>query len=545
MGAVEIRDAHTLEVLSTPQPAKVGTRFRHGLAYSPDGCSLAGCSDNAIVIWDTQTGGMIKAIGCEVPVDGLELLWSLDGTTICAVSPRVSETVTVHTYDVVSGTTRPTGTLQSRNKPYLWTHDTSFRIATTTEWDDGSRFNIFQVRPTLTRIESFPLRLHSSPGPFSPATYRISVSVSATRDRAHDAGLFVLGLRSSEVLLRESDRCRNPAFSPDGAFFAAFTEDRLVVWRFILPAGHYVRWKDFRQTPASLQFSPTSSSILGRAGALLHVLHLDYSPSTLPVKPTTPTRSVPRDAYSPNGTYIATTRRRERAITITDLRPQNPSPSQFIDTDFEISEIVLTGNVLLAKGPDTAVAWLLTEEGVVSGIFDNRRANRSDSLWDTLPGDAAADLRDRNPSFWGRLLQRDHGKRDGDGRLEFSVEDGVGAVGDRNGFDIRVYNTETGEILEQDKTPLDPRRTWYRFHNTHRDDCNLYHRDLRKNHEPPEYDWPISHTSLQEGWVKDPERKHRLWLHARWRSVGNDVDWLDKVTTMRLKNSSEFVIVKF
>ena len=543
MGAVEIRDAHTLEVLSTPRPTKMDTKFRHGLAYSPDGCSLAGCSDSAIMIWDTQTGGTVKTVECEVPVDGLDLVWSSDGTTLGAVSPRVSGTVTVYTHDVPSGTTRCPGTLQTINIPYLWVHDTSFRIATTTEWDDGWRVNVFQVGPALTKIESFPLRFHSSPGPFSPTTYRISVAVSIAVDRNRDAELFVLDLRSSELLLREPDRYRNPSFSPDGSFFAAFAGDRLVVWRYI--PGRYTRWRDFRQTPASIQFSPTSSSILGRTGALLHVLHLDYSHSTRAIEPAAPARSIPRNAYSPHGSYIATTCRGERAITITDLRPQNPAPSQYIDTDFEISEIVLTGNVLLAKGSDTVVAWLLTEEGVVSGIFDNRRADRSDSLWDMSPGDATAGTRDRNPSFWGRLLQRDRGKRDGDGRLEFSVEDGIAAVGNLNGFDIRIYNAETGETLEPDKAPLHPGRTWYRFHNPHRDDCDVYHRNLRKSHEPLESDWPVSQTALREGWVRDSEGKHRLWLHARWRSAGNDVEWLDKVTTMRLKNSSELVIVKF
>jgi hypothetical protein len=50
----------------------------------------------------------------------------------------------------------------------------------------------------------------------------------------------------------------------------------------------------------------------------------------------------------------------------------------------EISEIVLTGNVLLVKGSDTVAAWLLTEEGAVDGISGNRRADRNDSLWDML-----------------------------------------------------------------------------------------------------------------------------------------------------------------
>ena len=543
--AVEIRDAHTLELLSTPQRTKAATRFRCGLAYSPNGYSLAGCSDTAIVIWDTQTGGVVKEIECEVTVDGLEFLWSLDGKTIGTVSPRVLETLTVHTYDVASGTTRSPGTLQSRDKPYFWAYDKSFRIATTAEWDrNGCKINVFEVGPALTRIESFPFRFYPSIRAFSPTTYRISVS--AAEDRNHDPELLILDARSSEALLRETGSYWHLSFSPDGSFFAAFAGDRLPVWKYT--SGRYTRWREFRQTPTPLQFSPTSSSILGRASTLLHVLYLDHSPTAPATEPVAPTRSIPRDAYSPHGTYIATTRRGESTITVTDLRSQSLSPSQFIDTGFEISEIVLTGNVLLAKGSDAIVAWLLTEEGVVNGVFGNRRADRNDSLWDTSSRSTtlqSSSSRDEHPSFWSRFLRRDHGKSDDDGRLEFSVGDGIAAIGHRNGFDMRIYRTGTGEILEPDEAPLHPGRTWYRFHNPHRDDCDLYHRGLREHREPLKCEWPVSQAGLQDGWVKDPEGKHRLWLHARWRLAGNDADWLDKVTTLRLKNPSELIIVKF
>ena len=128
--AVEIWDALALKLLSTLQSPGVATRFRPGLAYSPDGRSLAGCYDTAVVIWDTQTGGVVKEIECRVTGDGLELVWSLDGKTIGTISPRVVETLTVHTYDVSSGTTLSPGTFQSREKPYLWAHDKYFRIVT-------------------------------------------------------------------------------------------------------------------------------------------------------------------------------------------------------------------------------------------------------------------------------------------------------------------------------------------------------------------------------------------------------------------------------
>jgi WD40 repeat protein len=543
-GVVEIRDAHTLELLSTPQPTKVTTTFRSGLAYSPDGCSLAGCSDTGIVIWDTQTGGVIKVIECEVTGDGLEPVWSLDGETISTISPRVLETITVHTYDIASGTTRSPGILQSNDKPYLWAHGDSFRIATTTTLDHkGCRINIFEVGPALTKIESFSLQPHSSIRTFSPTAYRISISVAGGHNR--DPDLLILDVRNSEVLLRETGGYWRASFSPDGTFFAAFAGDCLSIWKYA--SGRYTRWREFQQTPAPLQFSPTSSSILGRANTL-HVLHLDYSPAAPTTKSAVVTRSIPRDAYSPHVSYIATTHRGERVITITNLRSQNPSPSQFIDTGLEISEIVLTGNVLLVKSLDTVAAWLLTEEGVVDGLCGNKRADRNDRIWDMSSRDATlqgASSRDKNSSFWARLLGRERDEPGDDGRLEFSVGDGIAAVGHLNGFDMRIYDAATGEILKPDEAPLHPKRTWYRFQNPHRDECDLYHRDLRKHHEPVECDWPVSQTTLQGGWVKDPEGKHRFWLHPRWRSTGNDVDWLNKPTALRLKSPSELVVIKF
>ena len=543
---MEIRDALTLELVSALQSAKVATRFSPGLAYSPDGRSLAGCSDASIVIWDTQTGGVVNKIGCEFTSDGLELVWSLDGKTIGTISPRVSESHTVRTYDIASGTTLSPGTLQSKYHPYLWAHDKSFRIVTMTTLDhENWTISTFEVGSAVTRIDSLSCRLGSRFGTFSPATHRISVS--STRGRDSDDELLVLDVRNSEVLLRETGSYWRSSFSPDGSVFAAFSGDNLHIWRW--NSGRYIRWREFQQAPTTLQFSPTLSSVLGHIGTLLHVLHLDYSSTVRAVESAVPTHSIPRDAYPPHGTYIATTHRGERTVTITNLRPKNPSPSQFIDTGFQISEIALTGNVLLVKGPDVVVAWLLTEDGVVDRIFGDRRADRNDSLWEISSQDT--NLRDvssqsEGAGFWTRLLQREHDKKGGDRDLEFSVGDGIAAVGDRKAPGTRVYHPGTGEILKPNEALLRPGRTWYRFHNpTHRDDCDLYHRDLRNQHEPLKFDWQVSQTTLREGWVKDSEGKHRLWLHAHWRSDGNDVDWFEKVTIMRLKNPSELVVIKF
>jgi len=537
--AVETRDALTLELVSTLQSTKATTTFRPGLAYSPDGRSVVGCSDTAIVIWDTQTGGVVKEIGCEITRDGLEPVWSLDGKTIGTLSPRVLETITVHTYDIASGRALSLGTLQSRDKPYLWAHDKSFRIATTMAWDrKGWKINIFEVGSALTKIESFPFQLDYHFVTFSPTTLRISVSVAGDHNDGRE--LVVLDVRNSEALLRETGSYAWVSFSPDGSVLAGFSGEDLHIW--MCNSGRYSRWRQFKRAPTTLQFSQTLSLILGDAGPLLHVLHLDHSPAALSSEPIVTRRNEPRDAYSAHGTYIATARRGGKVITVTNLRAQNPSPSQFIDTDFEILEIVLTGNVLLVKGSDIAVAWLLTEEGVVDGSLGNKRAGRNDSLWAMKPQDLPS--RDPNPSFWARLLQREHETgRDSDERASFSVGDGIANVRLCNA--VRHYYTGTGQILKPEEEPPHSKRTWYRFHNPRRDDCDLYHRDTHKHHNLPEYDWQVSRTTLQEGWVKDPEGRRRLWLHARWRLPGNDVDWLYDTTTLRLKSSSELVVIKF
>ena len=528
---VEIRDALALKLLSTILPTKATIGFRCGLAYSPDGWSLASCFNTGIVIWDTQTGGEVTKIDCEVIGNGLELVWSLDGKTIGTVSPRVSGAIAVHTYDVASGAKLSSNTVQSMGNAYLWAYDTSFHIMAMAGGRKGWSINIFEVGPTITKIDPFSFQSHFAFGAFSPTTCWISVSTSTTGNHNHNPGLLILEVQNSGVLLQETGYHSHHTFSLDGHSFAAFTNGCLHIWKFT--SGHYVRWREFQQASATLQFSPTSSSILGHAGTLLHILHLGCSPLALSMGSVTTTHGQPLDAFSPYGTYIATTHHGKSTITITNLHSQNPSPSQFIDTDLEISAMVLTGSVLLVKGSDKIVAWLLTEEGVVDGIFGNTRADCNDSLWEVSTQSFS--------TGWARILGQGDSNDDNDGYLDFVVEDEIAAIR-RGGYVIRAYHTRTGEILESDEAPL---HTGYRFHGPHHDECNLYHHNPYKYCEPLKYNWPVSQTSLQEGWVKDPEGKHRLWIHPNWRSSRNSVDWLDKVTTLRLKNPSKLVIIKF
>ena len=513
---VEIRDALSLSTLSIFQLTEACSGYDcNALAYSPDGRSLACFFSTALVIWDIQTGGEIRRIGHD-PIGG-ELAWSSDGTMIGTASfcGPMSHFL-VHVYEVTSGTVRFSGRIGSRIRGPLWAHDKSFRLMTADPIQ--STVKIHQLGSALITVEQFPL--HTTPKFFSHAifsheTYRVFLY--------GEAEFRVLDVRNLVVLLQETGYAHHASFSSDGNVLAASCGGQLLIW--VYSSGRYTRWREFQHNPTWLQFSPASPSILDHTGALLHVLHLYYSPATLTIESSTTTRRRPLDAYSPQGVYIATTQRGESTIRITNLRSQNPSPSQFIDTGLGISGIVLTGNVLLVEGSTTGTfdpllgsnrvaAWLLTEEGAVDGILDERRADRSDSVWDAPLG--------------GRTLQRP----------EFLVQGKIAAI--RRRGSTHFYCTKTGEIVKSDESPGS---LWYSF-----SDPDLYYHSpsFRECREPPECDWPVLRTTLGGWWVQDLEGQHRLWLPPRWRSVEPyDMDWLGQVTTLRVKNSTGHLVVKF
>lgn len=518
--AVEIRDGLTLKLLSTLQATQVPTRFRYGLAYSPDGRSLAGCSNTTIFIWDVQTGGVVREIVCGYPHRGLSLLWSLDGKTIGTLSRETLslETYTVQIYDIASATTLSSSTFQSMSKPSLWVCGGTFQVMTKTEGEDHRHWvmNIFEVGHNLTKLESFPFNPDFHLGVFSPTTYWVSVSVKMDGVLQ----LFILDLHTTEIFLQEVGSYQYHTFSHDGELFAAFAGDCLRIWRYTSASRWYTLQKEFHQTQMPLQFSPTLSSILGLAHTLLYVLHLDGSPAAHTNGSVNVTHSQLLDAFPPDGTYIATAHHHQTTVTITNLHSQNPSPLQFIDTTLkQLSAVVLTGNVMLVKGLDMIKAWLLTEEGAVDGISGNTRASDENCLWS---------------------LQLKH---DSNKHLEFSVGDSITIIRCKEEIVI-TYDTGTGEEVLTPTEGLDE-CTWYHFFNSDEDGQDLYHREFHNYNTPSEHNWPVSQTTLQEGWVKDPEGKHRLWLYARWRSATSDVDWFDEVTTLRLRNLSELVIIKF
>jgi WD40 repeat protein len=336
-------DEHTLELLTTLRPTEGSISLAGPLAYSPDGRSLACSSSTAIIIWDIQTGGVLKED--EGACDSRSLVWSLDGSTVGIIDTASN----VHTYEVVSGKTQNLGKLYSGDggTPFfdqMWAHETSFWAVTVTRHGHTLTINIFEIRRTLVKFHSFTstenliLPTFSS---FSPATFHVCIVFFST--------LHIFGDQDSNLLLEvEGKFCFN-CFSPDGNLFAASGSVGVHFWKYT--SGCYIPWRELRDTRwvlYSLQFSPTLSSILGCSSDVLMVCRLHDLP-------TTPQTSHPTvAALFDSGNRIAVARQWENTITLLDVHSQNPL--QFVDTGVKITHLSVIGNVHLAIGSGKAVA---------------------------------------------------------------------------------------------------------------------------------------------------------------------------------------------
>ena len=552
---VDIRDPLSSELLSTlTQPNAENTGQ---LTYSPDGHSLASLCSPSLTIWDIQTGGVAKEIECG-DTKNVSLTWSLDGVTICAILqnrdigtiPRLREKdidadYTVRVYDVVSGTTLSSGTLRSRGKPHLWAHDASFRAITVERGDQAFTIETFEVGGVLTKVESSHVKSwghynlimahdtfhgvksdgqvvtceifgigtiitddessrieswgqYDMIGSFSPTTHRISIFNSVRNQ------LRILDVRKSECLLEGSGGfgSNSHCFSSDGNLFAASSSSGFNIWKYT--PGRYTPWKEFPFGVGScfnlspLHFSPTFSSILGRPHSL-RVWRLDGPPIV-----THSGSRKPFAAISYCGTYVATGQEGNSIVTITSLLPS--TPSHFIDTDMDVFMVALAGSVLLVwgyHGPDhKLVAWRLTEKGAVYGVSAERRAGRGDSIWTVL-------------AYLPKL----------------SIGDQTVITGDEETV-IHVYRTGTGEALEPAQASPHPCGRQYYFKQMMHCRHYLNYRNLDEQPIPSEGEWPVTHAAIEEGWVKDLEGRHRLWIPVEWRVDLHNASWLRNTTLL-------------
>jgi hypothetical protein len=394
--------------------------------------------------------------------------------------------------DVASGTMVSPGALQSSHKPYLWPHDKSLRVLATSG-HVHIYFNIYEIGPTLLKIEFFSITLSDHGDPktisFSPTAGQVSVVT-------HKHMLLVFNCQNSEILLKVADIFHGNYFSPNGSLLGAFGKDCIYVWQTPSRRDAYISrtsrqsvsfsgtiapfsesywkkipfWSDSADLPQELQFSPTSSSVLISREGRLQVAHLDDLEAYH--------LQNPRHQYnkiSTNGAYIVTAELGGNTVTITNIYPH--LPPQIIHTSLGICGLALTGNVLLVDGAYGVVAWRLTANGAVEGIWGNEVADWDYKIWSCK-----------------RLV---HGMA---GPKSLVIGD-TGIIQFHDGH-LVCYNTDTGKCYES--VPIQGPASSTAWHNL--TDLGFYthlpHHSFCEHRNTPDDTQPASIPSYKEGWVK-------------------------------------------
>ena len=491
---VEIRNHLTFEILTVLQSPNDIPSLTGPLAYSPDRRSLACAFSNGIVIWDIQTGGVVKGLKCRGdPIESL--VWSLDGDKI-GITSEIFDGYCIETYEIASGAQLLLA--ESSRIPHLWAYKQSFRFVTDSLRESRPEISISEIGTTLTKIESvspeFPMDDDPTVDAFSPSTSRVSI--------LDDDTLHVVEIRESNVLLRDYGEFWSSQFSPDGNFFAAHEVDGLRIWKYA--SGTYTSWREFPlqrllTSYKSLEFSPSSVSILYQREYTVHVWPLDDS-----ITPPIHHRPCNYVAIPPSGHYAVAA----HGSTITIIGVHLRAPLWSIDTGAVIETLLITENVLLAKFSGKFVAWLLTEEGV--GNYH---------------------------SIWTISSSYTH----------FRVKGQVGVISARDHMPHFIYHTGTGDVLDSVRKPQQsshPFLPWISL-----SFLSGYQHPRRKRPQsnvPPEDDWLTSNAKMQEvGWVMDPQGRHRLWMPVEWREPWERENWHHSITTLFVKIQGQVITIKF
>ena len=506
--AVEVRGRHTFELVSIMEPAETTLRLTGPLAYSPDGRSLACVSDFSVVVWDIQTGGIAQQIECRT--DNISMEWSPDGRKI--VTAGNWETPSVNTYDIATGVTLSNGKFRPRDSLRLWRYNGSLRVTAMRINLGTASIDTFEVGGSLTNIHSFRPRISGCYSPkipdisFSPATHHLSIRV--------DSELRVFRSEVSDQLLWKEGRFFSHCYSSDGSLFAASGEDGVQIWR--CSSDYYSSWKIFLPQDcanSSLQLLPAPSSLLVHSRSILQVWRLD----DLPAVPSDSRTERQYAQLARSGNYLLVYHPGKGIISTVEVHSK--PPRQTIDPGVTVDALVVINNVLLAKGGGEVIAWLLTEEGCVDGVTRGRAGDK-DRIWDMGLLRLLSDLTCKVEGQFG------------------VIECGVRAP--------LVFDTTSGKILQHTTQALqffgDPPNL-LRPALCGRDYSHLYHPSQRNT--PPEDVWQTSETTLREGWVKDPEGRHKLWIPVEWRAIWDLADWCHdiKIQFSTLRGGS--IVVKF
>ena len=334
-------------------------------------------TQEAIVIWDAQTGVIIKWIK-NLPLSS-DIIFHGDQRTVTCLKVETfatSKYICYSTYDIFDGTQLSQGRTETCDDGLgaHWAHGNTLQSAICSRTSHYSVVNIYEFQPTLTPplhvLSSFSVPPQEGELSFSPVSFHASF---VTWGQA-----IILDVQDSKLLLETDAVQLGPKprgeFSPDGHFFACKkSELEIGVWKNTTTG--YMPWSILtsRLDISEISWSPASTSILCQSTFGIQLLCLSSC-----LNPLSPSMIEPiyelKDhlvAYSVDQMHILMAQKDDSTITVLDC--QLGTSQTFIDTDMEILGIMVVDNTVFAIGRHMLVSWDFEAGGMAHNTHGTRR----------------------------------------------------------------------------------------------------------------------------------------------------------------------------
>ena len=408
---VEILDSVTLQrlqTLETLQAQAISTE-RSALAFSPDGrmltCFGPCLSDEELfaVSWDLQTGDVTSAIrwkrkGRTMKSPPITYLANGKTVGVCCRYSRGRNSVDV--LDVTSGVRLRSHSLGRSIPRDIWIHGESLRFITInwkktiTIWEVG-----FTPGAKPTKVETFPtpenpdpVRIEDSDSDalsddetdeeeeeyphFHPAPCRLALNFHGK--------VLVWDVQNSKYLLHCADAQfqQYMSFSSDGRFFACTTDGSGVyVWK-ESATGDYILHRILAIHSAFSRplLSHNGGSIITLWDTTIRSWHTKGYTTTPPGISTRAPEGLAEFLldFSPDGMLAAVARRRDRTVTVLDLK--SGVLQLTIHADMWVCGFRVIGNTITVIGDKEFITWELPTGDRVPGA----EMTRKDSVRSTL-----------------------------------------------------------------------------------------------------------------------------------------------------------------
>ena len=324
-GAVEIRDAATLNLLNTFESSLDDKVL--WLSFSPDGRILTQLNGKGLVTWDLQTGRSVcTTLPDKLVVDSA--LSSLNGKTLTVLSEDPSgrrNTITTHDLSTLHTHSHqvPEGLVLSPT----WTHGESLRFATLkpgdiTIWEVDSTFahtprvvESLLAPDEINNVKEFKVPL------FLPTLSRLAIGIEKT---SLFSSLIIWDARDAKLLLEIPDSLASHemSFSSDGSFFAARAWcSQIYVWK-EFPKGYILHQQLEITSPGmyrAVHLSPDGKSAVLSSNSTMHLWHTKNRMLTLSCGLPEPNGKFIL-AFSPDGASVALGRYEDDMVAVFDLQ---------------------------------------------------------------------------------------------------------------------------------------------------------------------------------------------------------------------------------